>query len=95
MANYELMLIINPTLSEEDRNKSIADLKELFAKNEVTISKEDIWWDKKMAYQINKSDRGFYILLDLEMNGKLIKDLSKTINLDRNIWRYMFTRKDA
>jgi hypothetical protein len=24
----------------------------------------------------------------------LIKDLSKSVNLDRNIWRYMFTRKE-
>ncbi len=48
-----------------------------------------------MAYKINKSDRGFYILFDLDMDGKLIKDLSKTINLDKNVWRYMFTRKEA
>jgi ribosomal protein S6 len=29
------------------------------------------------------------------MNGKSIKEMSKTINLDKNIWRYMFTRVDA
>ena len=95
MAKYELMLIINPAISEDQRNASVSDLKALFAKNEVTISKEDIWWDKKLAYKINKSDRGFYILFDLEMNGKSIKEMSKVINLDKNIWRYMFTRVDA
>lgn len=95
MAKYELMLIINPAISEDQRNASVSDLKALFAKNEVTISKEDVWWDKKLAYKINKSDRGFYILFDLEMNGKSIKEMSKTINLDKNIWRYMFTRVDA
>ncbi len=95
MAKYELMLIINPAISEDQRNASVSDLKALFAKNEVTISKEDVWWDKKLAYKINKSDRGFYILFDLEMNGKSIKEMSKVINLDKNIWRYMFTRVDA
>lgn len=95
MAKYELMLIINPAISEDQRNSSVSDLKALFTKNEVTISKEDIWWDKKLAYKINKSDRGFYILFDLEMNGKSIKEMSKVINLDKNIWRYMFTRVDA
>ena len=95
MAKYELMLIINPAISEDQRNASVSDLKALFAKNEVTISKEDVWWDKKLAYKINKSDRGFYILFDLEMNGKSIKEMSKIINLDKNIWRYMFTRVDA
>ncbi|MDF1682580.1 MAG: 30S ribosomal protein S6 [Patescibacteria group bacterium] len=95
MAKYELMLIVNPSLSEEDRDNSMNNLKALFEKNEVKIEKEDIWGDKKMAYKINKSDRGFYALYDLEMNGKLIKDLSKSINLDRNIWRYMFTKQEA
>lgn len=95
MANYELMLIVNPTLSEEDRTSSIENLKALFEKNEVKVEKEDVWGDKKMAYKINKSDRGFYILYNLDMNGKLIKELSKSINLDRNIWRYMFSKQEA
>ena len=95
MANYELMAIINPTITEEERNASINELKDLFAKNSVKIEKEDVWGDKKMAYKINKSDRGFYILFDLEMDGKLIKDLSKTINLNTNVWRYMFVKKEA
>lgn len=95
MANYEMMAIINPTVSEEERNASIWELKELFKKNSVKIEKEDVWGDKKMAYKINKSDRAFYILYDLEMDGKLIKDLSKVMNLNKNIWRYMFVKKEA
>lgn len=94
MTKYEFMLIINPSLSEEERNESLDNLKALFKKAKAKIEKEDVWWDKKMAYKINKSDRGFYVLMDLELDGKLIKDLSKSINLDRNIWRYMFTKKE-
>ena len=95
MANYEMMAIINPTVSEEERNSSISELKELFKKNSVKIEKEDVWGDKKMAYKINKSDRGFYILFDLDMDGKLITVISKSINLNKNIWRYMFVKKEA
>jgi small subunit ribosomal protein S6 len=95
MANYELMVITDPSLSEEERTKSLDELKKLFKDNSVTIEKEDVWGDKKLAYKINKSERGFYILLDLDMDGKLIKDLSKTINLDKNIWRYMFIKKES
>lgn len=95
MAKYELMLIVDSNVTEEKRNTSISELKALLEKNEVKVTKEDVWWDKKMAYKINKSDRGFYILFDLEMNGKSIKEMSKVINLDKNIVRYMFTRIDA
>lgn len=94
MAKYEMMLIIDPKLSKEDNDSTTWELKELFSKNSVVIEKEDIWWDKKLAYKINNSERGFYILFDLEMDGKLIKSLSKVINLNKNIWRYMFVRKE-
>ncbi len=94
MAKYEMMLIIDPSLSEEDKTSNLNELKELFKTNSVTIEKEDIWWDKKLAYKINKSDRWYYVLYDLEMDGKLIKDLSKNINLNKSIFRYIFVKKE-
>jgi small subunit ribosomal protein S6 len=48
-----------------------------------------------MAYKINKSDTGFYILYELDMDGTSIKDISKNINLETNIWRYMFVKTEA
>ena len=95
MAKYELMLILDPTMSEEDRNSSIDNLKTLLKNVKAKIEKEDMWWERKLAYKINKSSKGFYILIDLELDWKNIKELSKSINLDKNIWRYMFTRKEA
>ena len=80
------MLILNSSISEEDRNHSLEELR---------IEKEDIWWDRKLAYKINKSDRGFYVLFSLEMNGKLIKELSKSINLNKAIIRYMFAKLES
>ena len=95
MNKYELMLILNASISEEDRNHSLEELRNLLTKNEVKIEKEDIWWDRKLAYKINKSDRGFYVLFSLEMNGKLIKELSKSINLNKAIIRYMFAKLES
>ena len=89
------MLILNSSISEEDRNHSLEELRNLLTKNEVKIEKEDIWSDRKLAYKINKSDRGFYVLFSLEMNGKLIKELSKSINLNKAIIRYMFAKLES
>jgi ribosomal protein S6 len=43
MKKYELMLILNTSISDEDRNASLEELKKLLTKNEVKIEKEDIW----------------------------------------------------
>ncbi len=92
MTKYELMLILSSTMSEEDRNHSIENLKALLEENKAKIVKEDVWGEKKLAYKINRSETGFYILYELELDGKLIKEISTSINLDRNIWRYMFSK---
>jgi ribosomal protein S6 len=42
MINYELMTIVDPTISEEERNASIDELKALLKKNSVKIEKEDV-----------------------------------------------------
>jgi len=95
MAKYELMLIMNPNLSNEDRESSLKSLKTNLEQSSAKIEKEDIWWDKKLAYKINLSTRGFYILYNLELDGKNIINLTKSMNLDLNIWRHMFVKIDV
>jgi ribosomal protein S6 len=43
MAQYELMLIIDPTVTDADRAETMSNLKALFDKNSVKIEKEDVW----------------------------------------------------
>jgi len=94
MANYEFMLIVNPNISEEDRNKTLDNIRALLKKNSAKIVKEDIWWDKKLAYKINKSERAFYALFNLELDWVKIKEMNSTLNLEKNLWRYMFVKQD-
>ncbi|MDR1988571.1 MAG: 30S ribosomal protein S6 [Candidatus Peribacteria bacterium] len=43
MTNYELLLILNPNLSEEERTASLDNLRALLKKANAKIEKEDIW----------------------------------------------------
>ena len=94
MAKYELMLILNPAISDEDRTKSMDNLKKLFADNQVTVEKEDIWWEKQLAYKIKSFNKGVYVLYTLEFDGKSIASMTKTMNLDLNLMRFMFVKLD-
>lgn len=93
MTNYELMLIVDPSLSEKDIDSNLEDVKKLLNKN-WKITKEDIWGNKKLAYKINKSERGFYALYELDLDWTKIKDINGALNLNLNIWRYMFVKKE-
>ena len=95
MSNYELMFMIDSSASEDERNKSTDNLKSILEKFSAKILAEEIIWEKKLAYKINWSSVAYYTLLELEMNWENIKDISKEINLDRSIWRYMFVSKES
>lgn len=95
MANYELMMILNPTVGEEALSVSIDGVKKALKEAKAKIEKEDVWGDKKLAYKIKGSERGYYVLWNLELDGKAIKSLNSQFNLDGNIWRYMFVNLDA
>ncbi len=95
MNKYELMVILDPTLSEKDRDEVVTSLKKEITSREGKVTGENVWWEKKFAYKINKSEVGFYILFDLEIPGNSLKEITGTINLNKNIWRNMFVRKDS
>jgi small subunit ribosomal protein S6 len=95
VSKYELMVILDSNIWEDERIKSIESLKELLIANTWEVISEDIWWERKLAYKINKSDKWFYILLQLNLDGSKIKEINKTMNLDRNIWRYMFVKQES
>jgi len=94
MKNYELMLIVNPNTSEDDRITALNSVKGLIEQSSWKIVKEDIWWEKKMAYKINNSPKWFYVLYTIELDGKEIKNITKEVNLNKNVWRHMFVLKD-
>jgi small subunit ribosomal protein S6 len=92
MVKYELMMIVDPTISDEERTVKIDAVKTILANAGAKIEKEDVWGDKKLAYKINKQDRAFYVLYTLELDGTKIVEISKEMNLNRTIWRYMFSK---
>lgn len=92
--NYEFMIIVAPKLWEEDNKNVLKTLKETIEKFSWKITKEDVWWEKKLAYKINNSDKWYYVLYNLELDWTEIKNISKEINLQKSIWRYMFVCLD-
>jgi small subunit ribosomal protein S6 len=92
MVNYELMMIVDPTLSEEERTAKIDIVKTILDNAGAKITKEEVIGDKKLAYKINKQERAFYVLYNVELDGTKIKEISTEMNLNRSIWRYMFVK---
>jgi ribosomal protein S6 len=64
MRNYDLVLVLRPSLKDADRKKIISDVKDSL--KGVTIAKEEDWGQKPLAYTIKRELAGYYTLLKLE-----------------------------
>lgn len=94
MKKYELMLILNPSLEDSAKKELLDAVSAEFKAAGVKSLSEDVWGNRKMAYKINGSLEGFYILYTFESEGKHA-NLRKLFNLKKDVWRHMFVDATA
>jgi len=89
MRRYETVFIVNPSLSQEESQPLFDKLTDLIVDHQGLMVKFDEWGQKRLAYEIKKQTRGYYILLDFCGNGSLVKELERNMRLDDRVLKYM------
>jgi small subunit ribosomal protein S6 len=89
MPLYELGVIINPSLADEEREAFLGELKDLLAKEGASIVKEDIWGKRNLAYSIKHEREGFYVFWQYEGPGTVVKPLEYKLRLSDQVLRYL------
>ena len=89
MRRYETVFIVNPSLSQEESQPLFDKLTDLIVAHQGLMVKFDEWGQKRLAYEIRKQTRGYYILLDFCGNGSLVKELERNMRLDDRVLKYM------
>ncbi len=89
MQNYEGMFIINPTLSTEETDKTIAAIEEEITKNGGEIRERNPWGRRRLAYPIKRQREGFYYRLGFRIAQAAIDQLKKVYELKEPILRVM------
>ena len=89
MRRYETVVIAHPSLSQEDRQPLLDKLTDLIPEPQGLLIKLDPWGQKRLAYEIKKQTRGFYILVEYCGDGALVKELERNIRLDDRALKYM------
>lgn len=88
MAKYEIMLIIDGTLKEDEAKKVLADNKKLLSKTENL--QESTMGLRDLAYPIKKINKGFYYVLTFSTDKpEIIAEFRRVINLNKFIIRFL------
>lgn len=97
MRRYETIVIIDPDLSDDDRSVVMDRTKDLIPQFEGFLVAEDVWGNSKLAYEIKKKARGFYIRYDYCGSGALVDEMERSFRIDDRVMKYMtvLLEKDA
>ena len=89
MRRYEIILIMDPDLSDKDRDSLLEKFKETIQQHEGTFLKIEDWGQRRLAYEIKKKSRGYYTLIDLCGAGPLVNALEHLFRIDDKVLKFM------
>jgi small subunit ribosomal protein S6 len=86
---YESAVIINAALDDEQIENEITRLQEVIVNYGGEIIEVEKWGRKRLAYMVNKSKIGYYVIFRFSSPSNLVARLERSYVLDENIIRFL------
>ncbi len=93
MVNYEILYILSPSISEEEREATIKKFKDYIETNGGTVAGIDKWGLKPLAYAIKFKNEGFYVLMNYSAPSEASIAMGKLMLINENILRHIIVKK--
>jgi len=92
LRNYELTVIIDPDIAEEDVPQAMKKLTALVAKSGGSINETNHWGRRKLAYPVEHRGEGNYVMMKLEFEPAKIAEFESNLNLAEEYLRHLLVR---
>lgn len=93
MRDYELLFVLDPDLTEEQKAEMIETIKGIIAAD-GEAGEANVWGDRKLAYPINKKSVGYYVVLPFKAGAELPKELDRRLRISDNVMRHIIVCPD-
>jgi small subunit ribosomal protein S6 len=93
MKDYELTVLIHPDL-EIDIDAPLVKVRDIVKNAGGTITTEDNWGKKKLAYTIKKQDFAVYVYMQVALPPDALLKISNTLNITDEVLRYLLVTVD-
>jgi small subunit ribosomal protein S6 len=94
MREYEVMYIMQPTLSAEELTALVTRYDDLIVSLNGTVNKTDRWERQSLAYEVKGYREGYYVVVTFLGTPALEAEMARQMKLTEAILRHMILRKD-
>jgi small subunit ribosomal protein S6 len=95
MRHYENLVIVKPTLTEEEIKNTIALVEEVITANGGEIVARDAMGMKKLAYPIEKNARGYFYVMYYKAAPASIAEIERRFRINEEILRFVTMKYDT
>jgi len=90
----ETVFILNPVLSETQVEEAVQKFVDIIKTNKGSITSQENWGLKKLAYPIENKKSGFYHLFEFTAPQEAINPLEVEMRRDERVMRYLTVKLD-
>jgi small subunit ribosomal protein S6 len=94
MNHYETVFILNPVLSETQIEEAVQKYVNFISAQGGTMTSQENWGLKKLAYPIENKKSGFYHLFEFAAPAEVIATLEVDFRRDERVMRYLTVKLD-
>ena len=95
MNKYELTLVVNAKIEDDERAAAVEKAKEIITRFGGTVTEVEDAGKKRLAYEIQKMKEGFYYFVQFDAPSTCPAEVEKRVRIVDNVIRYLCVRKDA
>jgi len=86
---YETLFVVKPTLTEEEIAATITKVKDVLAKEGAELLGTNDMGMRKLAYPVQKNDRGYYTVLFYKAEGTVINELERNLKISEDVIKFL------
>lgn len=94
MNKYEIMFIVKADIEEGIAKDIVKSLEKVLTDKKAKIVNSKDLGQKKLAYEIKKSVRGYYHLLNVEANAEAINEFDRKASINENVLRHLIIKEE-
>ena len=95
MRHYENLVIVKPTLTAEEIQNSINAIEEIITSNGGEIAARNAMGMRKLAYPIEKNERGYYHVIYSTIAPSAISEIERRFRLNEELIRFVTIKYDT
>jgi small subunit ribosomal protein S6 len=92
MNNYETLYVLKPTLTDEETASNIAKIEAILVREGAEILATNNMGMRKLAYPVEKNERGLYTIVYFKAEGSVINELERNLKFNEEVIKYLTVR---